>query len=59
VGATVRFEAFGAVLSGYVNDDLAAQAVSDLYAFGAAGLRHHSASAQNLTSRYDLFRWHY
>lgn len=33
------------------------QVTDGTYASGRAGLRHNSASGQNLTSRYDLFRW--
>lgn len=54
---TVRFQASGSTLSAYVDGVLAAQATDSTFTSGGAGMRSHSASGQNLTSRFDLFRW--
>ena len=54
---TVRFEASGTTLRGYLDGVLVIQLTDGTYSTGRAGLRSHSASGQNLTSRYDLFRW--
>lgn len=54
---TVRFEASGTTLSAYVDGTLIDQVTDATYSSGGAGVRAHSASGQNLTNRYDLFRW--
>jgi hypothetical protein len=56
---TVRFEASGTTLSAYVDGVLEAQATDGTFSSGGAGLRHNSPSGENLTSRFDLFRWYY
>lgn len=55
---TVRFEASGTTLSAYVDGALVEQVTDGTYASGGAGLRAHSAVGENLTSRFDLFRWY-
>lgn len=54
---TVRFEASGSTLSAYVDGTLITQVTDATYSSGSVGLRHNSASGQNLTAKYDLFRW--
>lgn len=54
---TVRFEAVGTSLRAYVNGSLVAQVTDATFYSGAVGMRHNSAAGENLTSKYDLFRW--
>lgn len=56
---TVRFEASGTTLSVYVDGVLVEQVTDSSFSTGRAGLRANSASGENLTSRFELFRWYY
>ena len=55
---SVRFEASGTSLRGYVDDTLVLQAADARYSSGGFGLRHDNTRRfGSLESRFDLLRW--
>ncbi|HEX8904436.1 MAG TPA: hypothetical protein VF771_06325 [Longimicrobiaceae bacterium] len=54
---TIRFEASGTTLKGYVDGVLVAQATDATYSSGLVGLRANGRDGETLTSRFDVFRY--